>query len=326
MRKSHLGLVVCALLLGGCTGPGTEAAAPASSSVGVSPTRAAVARVAGPDGGLGDLRTVAMCGLLDPAAVAAVTTEPEPVFQSFDYCGFYAKVDGHRVKISADLWSSGVLDGPPVLMRVDWLPDPLRVITHQSDESSCVTGIVSGDASMVLTYIVRMPEHAEGAGPAIPPEKFCAIADAVLEAGAAVIAEDRVDHVTFADRSLGKINACSLLTSAQVSEVLGSGVSAREWPTGHTCDFGPVSVEADLTVWPVSAGYQAETIAGRPTLVGTSRDASTALCEVLTAHIDGPPGTREAMFIVVEVDLARPDPCVAARALAAVVWPRLPPL
>lgn len=275
---------------------------------------------------MGDLRTVDVCGLLDPAALAAVTTEPEPVFRSFDYCRFYGKVDGVRVKISADLHRSGALEGSPVLMQVDWLPDPLRVLTHRFVQPGCSTGIVSGDASMVLSYTVRsVSENAEGAEPAIPQDRLCAIADAALKAGAAVIVEDRVEHVTFPERSLGRINPCSLLTAAQVSEALGSGVSSREWPTGHTCDFGPVIVEADLAEWPMSPEYTAETIAGRPSLVGTSRDDVNALCEVLTGHIDGPPGTREAAFIVVEVYLAEPDPCVAARALAAVVWPQLPP-
>ncbi|MBC6450861.1 DUF3558 family protein [Actinokineospora xionganensis] len=285
-------------------------------------------RLGGADGGLGDLTTVDFCSLLDGKAIKDLVRHQNVEFGSLDYCVLFAEADGEDIQVSVEL-----VNPPPNVHNLDlerraWLPDPLRVGPHDDVEGGCETGIFFKDGKAVLSFAARTQPDDKGE-PAIDQDDLCEIADALRQAAATVIVEGRVKHTEYAANSLGRVDPCTLLTVQQIDKAVptsfGQGAGS---PARHRCTWGTdeeLELAAEISDWPLDEEfYTPETIAGRPSFVYTSKDDRFAYCEVLTANIEDAPNTRETMSVYFSDEIGQPDPCVAARTLAALVWPQLP--
>ncbi|SDC23141.1 hypothetical protein [Actinokineospora iranica] len=80
----------------------------------------------------------------------------------------------------------------------------------------------------------------------------------------------------------------------------------------------------EISDWPLPEDYTPETIAGREAFVSGWHDEVSDHCEVVTAHVEKQPGTRETASVYVIADLDDADPCESAKAIAAIVFPQLP--
>jgi hypothetical protein len=322
MWRRGVVLLCCLVTLSGCTSVVMGSAVPNEAAGALS------ARLGGADGGLGELSTVDFCSLLDGKAIKDLARHQNVEFGSLDYCVLYAEADGEDIQVSVEL------SNPPTnihnldLERRDWLPDPLRVGPHDDIEGGCETGIFFKDGKAVLSFAARTMPDEEGE-PAVDQDDLCDIADALRKAAATVIVEGRVKHLDFAANSLGRVDPCVLLTGQQVNNAMPTTYGLRVGtPTKHSCRWGQyaeLEVAAEISDWPLDQDlYAPETIAGRPSFVYTSKDDEFAYCEVVTANIEDAPGARETMSVYVSAKIDKPDPCVAARTLAALVWAQLP--
>ncbi|SDC23169.1 hypothetical protein [Actinokineospora iranica] len=145
--KWRIALAGGLLALGGCT------AAVSGSAVPDEAASAVARRVSGPDGGLGDLRSVDLCSLIDGAALREHVRHSSVKSASMDFCVLFARVAGTEVRVVA------ALEGPEPdiisrdLTRRDWLPGALRVREpHDDIWGGCETAMVFADHAGVLTF------------------------------------------------------------------------------------------------------------------------------------------------------------------------------
>lgn len=316
-------VLLCALVtVGGCTSVVSGSAMPNEAA------GALAVRLGGADGGLGDLTTVDFCSLLDGKAIKDLARHQNVEFGSLDYCVLFAEADGEDIQVSVELTNP-----PPNLHnldleRRDWLPDPLRVGPHDDVEGGCEAAIFFKDGKAVLSFAARTLPDDKGE-PTVDQDDLCDIADALRKAAAAVIVEGRVKHTDYAANSLGRVDPCTLLTGQQINTAMPTTFKPQVGnPTKHRCTWGvheELELAAEISDWPLDEEFYApETIAGRPSFVNTEKDGGFAYCEVVTANIEDAPNTRETLSVYVSDKIDKPDPCIAARKLAAVVWPQLP--
>ncbi|HVK26245.1 MAG TPA: hypothetical protein VM677_33245 [Actinokineospora sp.] len=262
--------------------------------------------------------TVDLCGLLDRKAVGEVARHRNITADSFDYCVLFAEVDSKDVQVIADLTRSDSAVGGVTAKRRDWLPDPLRLVEHEDvDGRGCANSIVGPGAKAVLTFTAWSVD--------VDKAKLCAIADVAVKAGAKMIAEDKVEHVDLPATSLGRVDPCTLLNAQQVGgQYPGVSVYSTSSSIKHSCEWGPVSLRVDVEPWPLPPEYVQESLAGRPTFAATSNDGDTPGCELVTGHIERAPGIRETVTLSTYATMTGQDPCVPARRMAALAWPKLP--
>lgn len=316
-------VLLCALgTLSGCTSVVSGSAVPNEAA------GALAAWLGGADGGLGELSTVDFCSLLDGKAIKDLARHQNVEFGSLGYCVLFAEADGEEIQVSVELANPPVNIHSLDLDRRAWLPDPLRAGPHDDIEGGCATSIFFKDGKAELSFAVRTLPDEDGE-PAVDQDDLCDIADALRKAAATVIVEGRVKHADYAANSLGRVDPCTLLTVQQVNNAMPTTYGQRIGsPTKHRCTWGQyaeLELSAEISDWPLDDEiYAPETIAGRPSFLYTWKDDQFAYCEVVTANIEDAPGTRETMSVYVSAKIDKPDPCVAARNLAALVWPQLP--
>ncbi|MBC6447014.1 hypothetical protein [Actinokineospora xionganensis] len=137
--------------------------------------------------------------------------------------------------------------------------------------------------------------------------------------------------------SLERLDACSLLPADVSKAVPGASPGREPQLDRHICSSGPsfraYGVLALVVGYPPAAGGASvgEVIAGRQTVVATRprADGGKFYCEARTSvrPLDNKdlPGAME--YAVAEVGwFTEPEDCSAAKALAGMLWPALPPV
>ncbi|WP_436494790.1 DUF3558 family protein [Actinokineospora sp. HUAS TT18] len=277
-------------------------------------------RVEGGDGGLGDLATVDVCGLLDVAVLPASVRHQSEMVVSFDHCVLFAEHEGREIQVHAELSGPGAPEARPD--RVDWLPDPLRAHLNWQTDEGCNSTLVTKGAQAELTFSVRTETDPKRSA-------LCDIATAMLKGAAAKMADGRVGHITDPPDSFRTVDPCGLLTSEQVDQAMPMTYdqAVESKATKHHCGWGKgdLALTTDITGWPLDpARYQPETIAGRDSFLSTVKSGELVECTIVTPHVDAAAGRRETARLTVRTPQSRPDPCVPARTLAAIAWAKLP--
>ncbi|MGA6167933.1 hypothetical protein [Amycolatopsis magusensis] len=322
------GILVLVTLLSGC----------ASTIIGKpAPDREALARIEDERSPLtaaaafGDYTTIDYCSLMDAAALGRSAEVTDPPRVSLDNCIAKVKLDGQE----ADVWLGGVVDeqgrneyaptteitGGPELKR------RLTIEKPSSDyDGSCYRYLVFADQFSLQANISSFNTTS---GSDLAPERLCPILEEVLAQAATVVVEKRVKHLSFPAGSLGSIDACSVVTDAEIGSYLGSTPSARRTPTKHSCrwgrsgeDYVSLYFSVDLPV-PAGAGYTAETLGGRQAMVWTSSDSYCSAQTTLKPW----PGAQKGEVETVSIFVSRydgGDPCGVMRNVANTVFPRLP--
>jgi hypothetical protein len=314
-------VVALVLLVAGCaTG---APAAPAPRQGGVAPRPAGA--------GLGDLRTIDPCTLVDPAALAGFGEVSPTDTVSLDYCLLHLQMPrGALVQVAF-----GQLDrvdpnhprpGQPVVRR-----SGLSIIQDAPLPDHCSREVVMADG---LTLRVNADLLSGQSGPGL-----CGIAESAAQAVAGTVEQHRVGHRSFPPNSLAWADPCAALDPATVQSIPGleeAGPNAE--PARHQCEWGVQEADSSRVRFVHTAGAPPavqhgaaveEEIAGRRTVISmVGRDPRVPLCSAETAHIPfGDPAWRQtevAMLVVAVPGTNGIGACEFARGLAEQAWPKLP--
>lgn len=213
----------------------------------------------------------------------------------------------------------------------------LRIVsfTHQGDgTTSCQRALV--DKDMKATKVdVRGNAAAARAD-------VCAIADAVIEAGAKLVAQGKLALRTYAPKSFVQLRPCDLISDATLAKVPGLAPNKVPNATGFNCSFGPTGNDPTATVLLTRVGLKLTPfmpgpsvkqiqIAGRESTV-EYQEASPAYrlpgrCSVTTAGVALADTKSAEIAEVVVLAPNEPDKervCAAAQEVAADFWAKLP--
>jgi hypothetical protein len=310
---SWCGLLVASLTLAGCSLPVGGAAGA---------DQAALQRVRAEQGtplaswqALGEVTTLDYCSLLDVAGITGAAGTP--VLSSFDDCSVPVAVDGVRVDVRAGFLGPAGAGNPP--LRDKRLP---RGLVAERE-----VGTVGGGCG----YHLRFPDSVSlrfeansftTAGGTLPVSSLCPLAERAVDGAVAAVTERRVRHQSFPARSLGAVDACTLLGEGRVVAELGLPAPMKSYPGAHHCRWGEAGkASASLSFYiDKPLGSSAETLGGRASQV---QPAGPDYCSVQAPHIAAAGGIEIASLFVSTRDAGK-DPCAVARTLAAEAWAKLP--
>ena len=312
---SRTGVAVIALACASCSVEVIGSPAPPVDTTG--PLTAAEA--------LGDYATINYCSLVDkdsfPDAVGQVVVYPSP---SFDVCTFTVRTSGGDVEVhEGNLATSGNLDGVVRLMpdRSRTLPRELQLETTAPQDLRCDRYLKFSD-ELFLEVHAFVKEYSS-------QRDVCPVADAGRDQVVSRVLEKKVEHFNYGPKSLGRVNACWLVSTELLKPVVGADPERKEFPGSHVCGWwqgSETAVELAFIVdLPPGARPTDETIAGRRTRV--IRDPSgvgLSECQLVVDRGSSPEaGGDELIELTVLLAGKGKDPCVPARTLAASVWPKL---
>ncbi|WP_410569321.1 hypothetical protein [Amycolatopsis sp. cmx-4-61] len=286
--------MLCALLAGGCA---TTRAEP-TPDPGPTPLTAA--------GALGDFGTVDYCSLLNVPAVAPGAVAV-PTFES---CHAEA---GPRTILVGPL----AFDSDPNLKPYDYpgqVPDGVAIQQSMfNDRSACTRAITFADGNRLDLSVTDGTDDQAAR---------CGVADAAVGSALAAITTHRVGHLTFPDRSWGRVAPCVLLDDHALDGAAGPASRPATGLSGHSCIRGKVSLKLTVETGE-TVETPPETLSGREARVRVTG----AFCLVDTTQpAPGLPGRRElAEISVVETAGTAGDAtCAQARTAANAIFPRLP--
>jgi hypothetical protein len=182
------------------------------------------------------------------------------------------------------------------------------------------------NCEMALVLAGDMAIDATATGERASDGLLCELTEGAATGVFNVLAGGRAKFWTPDPNSFATLDACELLRAESVYQQLDVDGKLERSATGHWCRWGGNASSA-LLRFPVAespgdagvpAGTPSEPIGGRESWVV----ATTSQCTVYTQHIEFEPGVGTFEFAALTVTM--PDPCTAARALAAQAWAELP--
>jgi hypothetical protein len=318
-------LVAVLVVLAGCAAPvaGSAVADEAAAREAAEPLSSQRA--------LGDYPSLDYCSLMDqksfPQRLGLVAVYPRG---SYDYCVFSVQKSGTEARVQI-----GYLEDQETISGADHTVDrrrtpPRGLEVHRGTEDNdvCVRYLRFTD-DLLLTVVASIDDVQTS-------RDLCEIADATVDIVIDRLVARKVKHYEFAEKALGRVDACDLVPAQVVGTKIGAaGATPLKFPSRHVCHWtGPArdSPIARLYVAPGESSYDPdhskdEQIAGRRTTVTlTPIDADdVALCQLETSE-PGWPQQPVAEFVLIEVVVLgkEKDACGPARELAKEVWAKLP--
>jgi hypothetical protein len=282
-------------------------------------------RIAAADA-LGDPRTWDPCTVVDPPKVTGFGGAYFGVPRSLDYC---------TVDVSTDKGRAAVRIGRLEKFSVRHLADyrsvdrqgGLRVVHVGTRGGACVRVLVFDDG-------IGLSVDSEAEPPSQPVDT-CGVADAVMEQVIDAVVHGRAGSFEYPAGSLGMVDACSLVTPEMVAHVPGlAKAKAAPQPSvsGHECVWARGQSRLVLSfVLGRPTSDVAEQFAGRETAFFSddNEDKDYSVCQVTGVHIPFPnkviPRHEQVLLLVFLPSGQSAAACDAARAVAAALWPKLPP-
>lgn len=278
-----------------------------------------------------DLTTVDPCSLTSPAVFKSFGEVDFGIPESLDYCAISVKpATGGEAVISVGAF--GELEAQPELQgkRVKEVEGGLWVGQQDDSPSFCSQQLVFADG---VTMQVQGSVY-EG------DTNTCPMVEAGIAEVIAVVLDGDVSHRSPERDSLVLIDPCTLVDDKAVAAVPGlTGASQpNDYPGKHTCFWrvgADVTVRLQFEAGPkpsaVAEGATEEQVAGRASVTTQYPEVGDgSYCAVETAHL---PFTELAgmddVFELASVYVRMPAGqvaagCTAARAVAEMVWPKLP--
>jgi hypothetical protein len=278
---------------------------------------------------LGDLTTWNPCSVvdLDELPKAWTTTVDSPA--AFEECSIAVTTDdgvvaeiqvGYLYESDHDLNDDGA----------ESRAGGLIVVPNYDSANACARDIVFADS--IALEVRTWSENQD------KTDALCAISDEVVDHVVDAVMAGRAESLRFPDNSLGEIDACELVTAEVVAVVPGLSPAVRPEPqvSTHSCWWANETADAMLNIefeiGHLPVGDSGSTVDGRFTAVTQYADGEdSSLCLADGEHVpfkyDSKQGLMERVAIYVyqkpgQVEAA----CTAASAVAAALWPKLPPL
>lgn len=320
--RSVLGMALLAILLAGCsvhrTGPSMAAASTRSFP---DPDRIQA------EDALGDLTTWNPCSVVDLAALPKSWTSIMDSPAAFEDCAISVTTDdGVVAEIQVGYLSEADVDED----KADAREGGINVIPADDSANACARDIVFADG--IGLEVRTWTENQDNA------DALCDISDEVVEHVIDAVMAGRAESLRFPENSLGDIDPCDLVTSDVTALVPGLSASARpeRQISGHSCWWVSETADAMLNIefgiGHLPVGDSGVTVDGRYTTVTHYADSeNSSACVADGEHVPfkygSKPGLMERVAIYVyqkpgQVEAA----CTAASVVAAVLWPKLPPL
>jgi hypothetical protein len=283
---------------------------------------------------LGDLTTLAPCGLTDPAVFDTFGTADYAVPESLDYCAISVKPQP-GVEVVVSVGQLGEVSATPDLpgKRLRDVDEDRYVAQSDDGAGYCTQTLVFPDE--VTLEVTGTPYQGS------PPDT-CDLVTAAMDKVIEVLDGGEAGHRSAADDSLVGLDPCSLVADDTVTALPGfAAAQRREYPGHHQCYWetssGPdrQSVRLMFAAGPVpatgAAGAKSTPIGGRPTITTPYPDVGdAAYCAVESGHVPfdevpGQAGMVELAEVYVRMPKGKVDQgCQAATAVATKVWPALP--
>lgn len=269
-----------------------------------------------------DIRTVDPCSLTSPDVFdtfgLAVHTLPE----SLEFCAIRVSTPDGEVRIHVGAFG-GLATNPELRdKRVKDVERGLWVGQLTDTPSFCRQALVFPDDVLMLVQ-----GQASDRGDA----DACPVVEAGMDHAIEVILDDGVGHRTPERDSLMLIDPCSLVDDADVGAIAGLAGARRSevYPARHDCFWkvgSEVTVLIRFRVGLKPAGANEDPVAGRPTATNPAPEQGTgSSCAVETAHLPFTDDVFELAGVYVRMPKGQVDAgCAAARAVAELVWPKLP--
>lgn len=283
---------------------------------------------------LGEFASIDYCSLLDttplPADIGPVTTAPRP---AYEYCLFQVRVSGFEADVQV-----GFLDNSDTIEGTERTEDrgktPPRGLTIErgpDDSDECHRHLRFIDNIWLTISVGTVSVAGAQAGKG----DWCRVADATIDVVIRRVLAKQVRHYSFADKSVGRLDACDLVPASVVNARVGiKDGTALRFPTGHACYWtGRASTDPIARLFlghgnsTSDHNTKEEILAKRRSYVTPyyPHDNEYSLCDVETNHIDSPDlGYKELVVVEVALGGKDKDACAPARELAKEVWAKLP--
>jgi hypothetical protein len=278
-----------------------------------------------------DFTTVDPCSLTSPSVFSSFGDVDFATPESLDYCAISVKPSSGNEALIA-VGAFGELEAQPELQgkRVKDVDGGLWVGQQDDTPDYCSQQLVFPDG---VTVQVQGSLY-------LGEVDTCPMVEAGMDQLIKVVQDGDVEHRSPDRDSLVLIDPCTLVDDDAVAAIpgLAGARQPNDYPGEHTC-FWEVSQDvtvrlqfgAGLKPTATSEGANADPVAGRPTATNPYPNfGSRSFCGVETAHI---PFTEaevdEDVFELASVFVRMPQGqvaagCAAARAMAELVWPKLP--
>jgi serine/threonine protein kinase len=240
-------------------------------------------------GTVGDQRTFDPCSLLNTSTASrfGVLVSLDPEYGPFNRCGLLIKqTHDNEDLIDVEL----LIEDPPDYPALPFTPGQLgQVERFDEQDGKCKRAVRLSDGNQMLISV----RHKDGR-----PAPLCQIAEAVTTDAYAVLSRGEIPRRTTpipAD-SLGSLDACSLLTDADITKSVGvPGLEPDPTFGNWTCTWGTDPVEVDVAFerdYPPTAGHEPGDD-GDPIKLGTkdamfenreSGDDNNPICVVTIVH------------------------------------------
>jgi hypothetical protein len=224
--------------------------------------------------------------------------------------------------------------------------------------NACYGAVLLPDKTLISISAKPNNTNANGAN-------FCDLEAGVTNGVAAALNSHKVVHRHYPPNSVGQLDMCSLVSKADLTSIVqGLVAETNASPSGHNCNWGDpndrtgtsphVLLSTYLSAYKLNTdqGGKIENIAGRDTLItsqqGGSGSGLPASCDAQTTAYTWPTGLGNtatassannvpppAQFggpqlieepqLSIYANASEQQNCGAVRALAAKVWPQLPP-
>lgn len=314
-------LTGCSAKFGGLPMPGKGAGAPAIT-----------AEV------LGDLRTVEPCTLTDPGVFSRFGPAEFGTPESLDYCSVSIRPDT-STEVLVMVGQLGRLSDDPGLAerRLEDVDDGVYRARANTDVALCSEALVFAADDLTLTVAGTTYSGAA--------ENTCEMVAAGMDKVVEVVEKGGVGHRFPEPDSLVMLDPCELVPEGTVTALPGFAAATRQDNPGrHQCSWGAPEGADRLRVTVVfgagsspkvyggAVGSNTDPIAGRPTVTNPfPGTGDSSFCRVETGHIAFTEFEEHLGMVEVASVYSRAPAgqvraaCQAATAVAAVVWPRLPP-
>jgi hypothetical protein len=286
----------------------------------------------------GDASTVDPCSIVDVSSVHGVTSASRESADALDDCPVsVTQNDGVRAYVTVGpLETTDDMTGAP-LTTVTSLADGMVVQVGKPDSSDyCDAYVIFFD-----DYDLHVSASPSGSD---SHANVCASAVAMAENAGDRIGAGAIRHRGYASGSVGPVDPCGLISVSKLAAAGVSGTTTFAYPEGHECywastsDLSLPTAQLDFVV-----GQEPDvvdpstdtptTVAGRPSIVSLfAQPDSDSICWIntgLNPYTDTDTSAAAGLVEIAEIGVdtvkgSRTNPCTAAKALAATIWPKLP--
>lgn len=217
------------------------------------------------------------------------------------------------------------------------MPNGLTVQVGEPDDRAYCDAYVTFPDSLDLR-VSASPSSADSHA------NVCASAVAMAENAGNRIEAGAVRHRTYPRGSVGPVDPCSLISVDKLATAGITDTRTHTYPEGHQCFWAP---DSDLSLPTAQLDFEVghepavldpsidslATIAGRPSVISLYHEPdSDSVCWAVTGmnpYTDEDTSAAEGLVELAEVAVdaaqgSKVNACTAAKAVAAMIWPKLP--